>query len=164
MRSAITIARRRSFTPQQFAVFHPAGNLGRKLALVGEIMRTGSELRVASEDLTIRDIFATLARPGRRTGAVILTDAGGQLSGIFTDSDLARLLERRNEAQLDRPICEVMTRNPTTVRSEMTLGEVVDLLSTRKLSELPVIDADRRPVGLVDITDVLPLIPEEEGT
>lgn len=161
---AITIARRRSFTPQQFAVFHPAGNLGRKLALVGEIMRTGNELRVASEQETIRDIFATLARPGRRTGAVILTDGDGQLSGIFTDSDLARLLERRNEAQLDRPISEVMTRQPTTVQPEMTLGEVVDLLSTRKLSELPVIDADRRPVGLVDITDVLPLLPEEEGT
>jgi arabinose-5-phosphate isomerase len=159
---AITIARRRSFTPQQFAVFHPAGNLGRKLALVGEIMRTGSELRVASEGLTIRDIFATLARPGRRTGAVILTDGDGQLSGIFTDSDLARLLERRSEAQLDRPISEVMTRNPTTVRPEMTLGEVVDLLSTRKLSELPVIDANRRPVGLVDITDVLPLLPDDE--
>jgi arabinose-5-phosphate isomerase len=160
---AILIAKRRAFTPQQFAVFHPAGNLGRKLALVGEIMRTGNELRVASEELTIRDIFATLARPGRRTGAVILTDSDGQLSGIFTDSDLARLLEGRKEAQLDRPISEVMTRNPVTARPEMTLGDVVELLSARKLSELPVIDADRRPVGLVDITDVLPLLPEEEG-
>lgn len=158
---AVTLARRRAFTPQQFAVYHPAGNLGRKLALVGEIMRTGNELRVASENQTIRDIFATLARPGRRSGAVILNDAAGRLSGLFTDSDLARLLERRHEGQLDRPISEVMTRNPITASPDMNLGDIVDLLSRRKLSELPVIDAERRPIGLIDITDVLPLLPEE---
>lgn len=158
---AVVIAKRRGFTPQQFAAFHPAGNLGRKLARVGEIMRTGDELRVAPEGRTVRDVFATAARPGRRTGAVILTDADGRLSGLFTDSDLARLLERRQEAQLDRPIAEAMTRGPITVRPEMTLGEVVDLLAARKVSELPVIDAGRRPVGLIDITDVLPLLPDE---
>ena len=92
---------------------------------------------------------------------MILADADGCLSGLFTDSDLARLLERRQEAQLDRPIAEVMTRGPITVRPEMTLGEVVDLLASRKVSELPVIDAHRRPVGLIDITDVLPLLPED---
>jgi arabinose-5-phosphate isomerase len=160
---AVVLAKRRGFTPQQFAAFHPAGNLGRKLARVGEIMRTGTELRIAPQNRTIREIFATLARPGRRTGAVILTDAEGRLSGLFTDSDLARLLERRQEAQLDRPIAEVMTSQPITVRPEMTLGEVVGLLSTRKLSELPVIDADRRPVGLIDITDVLPLLPDDKA-
>lgn len=158
---AVVLAKRRGFTPQQFAAYHPAGNLGRQLALVGEIMRTGDELRVAPEDRTIREVFANVARPGRRTGAVILADADGRLSGLFTDSDLARLLERRREAQLDRPIAEVMTRGPITVRPEMTLGEVVDLLAARKVSELPVIDADRRPVGLIDITDVLPLLPDE---
>jgi arabinose-5-phosphate isomerase len=124
-------------------------------------MRTGAELRVAPDDRTIREIFAMLARPGRRTGAVILTGSDGRLSGLFTDSDLARLLERRQEAQLDRPIAEVMTRNPITVPPTMTLGEVVELLATRKLSELPVIDSDSRPVGLIDITDVLPLLPDE---
>lgn len=158
---AVVIAKRRGFTPQQFAAFHPAGNLGRKLARVGEIMRTGDELRVAPEGRTIREVFATAARPGRRTGAVILTDAQGRLSGLFTDSDLARLLERRQEGQLDRPIAEAMTRGPITVRPEMTLGEVVDLLAVRKVSELPVIDGEGRPVGLIDITDVLPLLPDE---
>ncbi|MGC1272546.1 MAG: KpsF/GutQ family sugar-phosphate isomerase [Planctomycetaceae bacterium] len=158
---AVVIAKRRGFTPQQFAVFHPAGNLGRKLARVGEIMRCGDELRVASQDRTIREIFATLARPGRRTGAVILTDADDRLAGLFTDSDLARLLERRQEVQLDRAIREAMTKDPITARPDQTLEEVVELLSSRKVSELPVIDADRRPVGVIDITDVLPLLPDE---
>ncbi|HEX6984084.1 MAG TPA: KpsF/GutQ family sugar-phosphate isomerase [Planctomycetaceae bacterium] len=158
---AVVLAKRRGFTPQRFAAFHPAGSLGRKLARVGEIMRTGAELRLAPQDRTIREVFAALARPGRRTGAVILTDPDGRLAGLFTDSDLARLLERRQEAQLDRPIGEVMTRNPITARPEMALGEAVELLGAKKVSELPVIDADRRPVGLIDITDVLSLLPEE---
>lgn len=158
---AVVLAKRRRFTPQQFAIFHPAGSLGRKLALVGEIMRTGNELRVAPESQTIREVFATLARPGRRSGAVILTDEAGRLSGLFTDSDLARLLEKRQELQLDRPIREVMTRSPITAKSEMRLGEVVELLSAKKLSELPVIDAEHRPIGLIDITDVLGLFPED---
>ena len=159
---AVVLARRRGFTAQQFAVFHPAGNLGRKLSLVRDLMRTGDELRIAPEDRTIREVFAMLARSGRRTGAVILTHAEGGLSGLFTDSDLARLLEQRREAQLDRPIAEVMTRNPITVQPGLTLGEVVGLLSVRKVSEVPVVDADNRPVGLIDITDVLPLLPDEQ--
>ena len=159
---AVLLANRRRFTPQQFAIFHPAGNLGRKLARVGEIMRTGDAVRLASESQTIREVYATSARPGRRSGAVMLLDDSGRLTGLFTDSDLARLLEKRQEAQLDRPIREVMTQTPITATAEMTLGDVVDLLGTRKLSELPVIDADSRPIGLVDITDILPLLPEEE--
>lgn len=158
---AAVLAKRRGFTPQQFAIYHPAGSLGRKLARVGEIMRSGDELRIASQDRTIREVFATLARPGRRTGAVILTDDDGRLSGLFTDSDLARLLERRHESRLDRPISETMTRNPITARPEQTLEEVIATLSERKVSELPVVDADSRPVGVIDITDVLPLLPDD---
>ena len=158
---AILIANRRQFTPQQFAIFHPAGNLGRKLARVGDMMRQGPDIRIATESQSIREVFATLARPGRRSGAVMLVDEAGCLSGLFTDSDLARLLENRQEMQLDRPIREVMTRKPITTTREMTLGDVVELLGSRKLSELPVIDEQSRPIGLVDITDILPLLPEE---
>ncbi len=158
---AVVLAKRRGFTPDRFAAFHPAGNLGRKLATVGEIMRTGDGIRIADVQRTVREVFAAAGRTGRRTGAVMLVGPDGSLAGLFTDSDLARLLERRDEAKLDRPIGDVMTRGPITVRPEMTLGEVVDLLATRRVSELPVIDAARRPVGLIDITDVLPLLPDE---
>ena len=160
---AVVLAKRRGFSPQQFAVFHPAGSLGRKLMRVGDIMRSGPTLRIAAASETIRQVFADHVRPGRRSGAVMLTHPDGTLAGLFTDSDLARLLERRAEGQLDRPVCEAMTRDPITVRPEQTLGEVVELLAVRRVSELPVIDAARRPVGMIDITDVLPLLPEECG-
>ncbi len=122
-------------------------------------MRQGDELRIASQGATVREVLTTLCRPGRRTGAVMLVDDDGRLAGLFTDSDLARLLERRRDEQLDRPIAEVMTARPLTISPEAILGEAVQLLGSRHISELPVIDAQGRPVGLLDITDVIGLVP-----
>lgn len=156
---ALVVSRLKGFTPQQFAVLHPGGSLGRKLATVRDVTRRDDQLRLASETATVREVFTGLSRPGRRTGAVILTDADGRLAGIFTDSDLARLLEQRREDQLDQPIRDVMTTNPLTIGPDATLDDVVTLLSRKQISELPVVDEDRRPVGLIDITDVIGLMP-----
>lgn len=158
---ALVASRLKGFTPQQFAVFHPGGSLGRRLSTVEEIMRSADQLRIANEAATIREVLVTLSRPGRRTGAVIVTDGAGRLVGLFTDSDLARLFEQRRESCLDRPIAEVMTRNPLTIPSTATLNDVVELLSEKKISELPVVTAQQEPVGLVDITDVIGLMPHE---
>ncbi len=152
---ALVVSRLRGFTPQQFAVFHPAGSLGRKLRSVTEVMRGLGRIRLAPETTTVREVFRTSSHVGRRIGAVILTDAEGRLSGLFTDSDLARLLERRQDSALDSAISSVMTRNPLTVSTSATLSDVIDILSARKISELPVVDHDRRPVGMIDITDVI---------
>jgi arabinose-5-phosphate isomerase len=160
---ALVLCQMKQFTPQQFAVFHPAGSLGRKLATVDEVMRQGEGVRIAAETASVREVFTMQGRPGRRTGAVMLVDADGRLSGIYTDSDLARLLERRQDAQLDRPISEVMTASPLTTRPQARLGEVIETLSQHKISELPVVDADRRPVGIVDITDLIGLVPEAQS-
>ena len=145
----------RNFTPQQFAAFHPGGSLGRRLASVKDVMRSGDQVRIASESSTIREVFVTQSRPGRRSGAVMLVDTDGRLSGLFTDSDLARLLERRRDEQFDRPISEVMTIRPLTIGLDAILEEVLQLLGARHVSELPVVDAAGCPVGLVDITDLI---------
>ncbi|MDZ4684586.1 MAG: KpsF/GutQ family sugar-phosphate isomerase [Planctomycetaceae bacterium] len=160
---ALVVAESRQFTPQQFGRLHPAGSLGRRLTAVRDVMRQGNELRIAVATSTVREVFTTLCRPGRRTGAVMLVDDDGLLSGLFTDSDLARLLEQRRDQQLDRPIAEVMTAGPLTLSQDAILEEAVQLLSSRRLSELPVIDDERRPVGLIDITDVIGLMPSEPG-
>jgi arabinose-5-phosphate isomerase len=154
---ALVISQVRNFTPQQFAVFHPGGSLGRRLASVKDIMRAGDQVRIASESATIREVFVTLSRPGRRTGAVMLVDADGRLSGLFTDSDLARLLEHHRDQQFDRPISEVMTNKPLTISPDAILEEVLQLLGARHVSELPVVDAAGCPVGLIDITDLIGL-------
>jgi len=152
---ALVVGRRKGFTPQQFALYHAGGSLGAMLKSVGEIMRTGEQARIAAETKSIRDVFAESSRPGRRTGAVILIDAEGRLSGLFTDSDLARLLERRQDELLDRPIAESMTRHPLTIGPDALLSEAIEILSHNRISELPVVDVDGRPLGILDVTDVI---------
>jgi arabinose-5-phosphate isomerase len=136
-------------------VFHPAGTLGQRLKPVRELMRSGDQLRISSDTATVRQVMSELSGPGRRTGAVILTGPNGAISGIFTDSDLARLFEHRREYLLDEPISKVMTVNPTTTRPNLLLVEAIQLMSELKLSELPVTDETGIPLGLLDVTDVL---------
>jgi arabinose-5-phosphate isomerase len=156
---AFVLSRMREFTHEDFARFHPAGSLGRKLLKVEAVMRSGSELRLAPAAATVREVFARARLRGRRTGAVMLTDDGGRLAGLFTDSDLARLFEQRRDVALDRPIAEVMTANPTTLPLGSRVADAVEVLRLRKISELPVVDAAGRPVGLLDITDLIGLFP-----
>lgn len=159
---ALVVSRAKGFTPRQFATFHPAGSLGAKLKRVDEVMRREADLRIACERETVRNVFIAAGKPGRRTGAVMLVNDAGELTGLFTDSDLARLLEHRNDARLDQPISQVMTRNPLTVSPAARLMDIVDLLSQHKLSEIPVVDDSRRPIGLVDITDVIGFLPMDQ--
>lgn len=158
---SLVVSERRGFSPQQFATFHPGGSLGRKLKPVSQIMRPRDQLRIASVSATVRDVFAQAARPGRRSGAVLLVDEYGLLRGLFTDSDLARLLESRRDEVLDEPIASVMTGNPLTVSRTAAFADVIDLLAERKISELPVVDEQGHPVGLIDITDVIGWFPSE---
>jgi arabinose-5-phosphate isomerase len=160
---AFVLMQERGFGSEDFARFHPAGNLGRKLLRVEEVMRQGDELRRAPETETVRSVFARVRQQGRRTGAVLLLDRDGRLAGLFTDSDLARLIENRQDAALDRPIRDVMTRRPITVAVGVRVTEAVAILRQHKISELPVVDADQRPVGLLDITDLLALGADGEN-
>ena len=158
---ALVLSELRDFRAEDFARFHPGGALGRKLSRVDDVMRPLDQCRTARDGQTVRQVIVACSRPGRRTGAIMLVDPEGRLTGLFTDSDLARLFERRDEAALDRSIAEVMVASPTTVKSGTRVGDAVTLLATRKFSELPVVDRNGRPVGLVDVTDVLGLNAEE---
>jgi arabinose-5-phosphate isomerase len=164
---AFVLSRERDFSHDDFARFHPAGSLGRKLLKVEEYMRQGHELRLAPADDTVRAVFARGRQHGRRTGAVMLLDKEGRLCGLFTDSDLARLIEARRDEALDRPIREVMTASPLTVAVGTRVGDAVEVLRRHKISELPVIDEAGRPVGLLDVTDLVgagaALSPEAEN-
>jgi arabinose-5-phosphate isomerase len=149
---ALVTSRMRAFRREDFARFHPAGSLGRQLSKVEESMRDLSECRIASESESVREVFVRRSPSGRRSGAIMLTDEHGKLVGIFTDSDLARLFEGRRDAAIDRPICEVMTAQPRTVPLGSMMTDAIAIMGERKISELPVIDADGRPVGMIDIT------------
>jgi arabinose-5-phosphate isomerase len=159
---AFVLSRERAFTHEDFARYHPAGSLGKKLARVEVFMRQGPDLRLAPASETVRAVFARARRHGRRTGAVVLTDEAGRLCGLFTDSDLARLIESRRDEALDRPIAAVMTRNPLTLPTGARVAEALEVFERHKISELPIVDEQRRPVGLLDITDLIGVAAEQE--
>jgi arabinose-5-phosphate isomerase len=158
---ALVTSRMRNFGREDFARFHPAGSLGQKLSKVEHHMRPLAQCRVARDHQTVREVLVHVGVPGRRTGATMLVDARGKLSGIFTDSDLARLFEQRRDQRLDGPIRDVMTAQPLTVTVGAMMVDAVAVMAGRKISELPVIDASGQPVGLIDITDVVGLLPPE---
>jgi arabinose-5-phosphate isomerase len=157
---ALVTSRMRDFSREDFARFHPAGNLGRQLSKVDDVMRPLAECRVALESQNVRQVFVEHSRAGRRTGAIMLVDAGGNLAGLFTDSDLARLFEHKRDAALDRPVREVMTQRPLRVPQGSMSMDAIAIMAESKISELPVVDDTGRPVGLIDITDVVALFPE----
>lgn len=159
---ALVVSQMRGFKPEDFARLHPAGQLGFRLSKVEDHMRPLESCRLAATTHSVRQVLVESQLPGRRTGAVMLVDGQGRLAGIFTDSDLARLLESRADHRLDEPIARVMTAEPLRVRCGTSMTEAVRLLAARKISELPVVDHEDRPIGLIDITDVVGLLPTEE--
>ena len=157
---ALVVSRMRGFAREDFARFHPAGSLGRKLSRVDQYCRPLQMCRVAEDSSSVREVFVERSLPGRRTGAIMLVDGDGCLTGLFTDSDLARLFEHHREDMFDGPIRAVMTRDPLTIRNGALMTEAVALMADRKISELPIVDERRRPTGLIDVTDVVGLFPQ----
>jgi arabinose-5-phosphate isomerase len=160
----ITVCEERGFTREQFARLHPAGSLGRQLMNVCEAMRPLIDCRVALDSLTVRQVMVQVSRPGRRTGAVMLLNLRGKLVGIFTDSDLARLLERCEDGRLDSPISEVMTKRFQTISQHSRLRHATELMAKRKISELPVVDDTGCPLGILDLTDLVGMVTPVQWT
>lgn len=159
---ALVVSRLHHFQPADFAQFHPGGSLGLRLSTVDQLMRPISHCRVTRDSESVRQTFVKLSRPGRRSGAIMLVDDDGCLTGVFTDSDLARLFEARRDDAFDQPMRGVMTPNPTAVRAGSPTTEAVHRMAERKFSELPVVDEHRRPVGMIDVTDVVALMPDDD--
>jgi arabinose-5-phosphate isomerase len=158
---ALVTSRMRGFGREDFARFHPGGSLGRQLSKVNEHMRSLADCRVTDHLTPLRDVLVRGKDIGRRSGAIMVVDETGVLVGIFTDSDLARLLSHRRELSLDGPIREVMTTDPCVVQQGAMLVDAVQILAERKISELPVVGPGGQPCGMIDITDVVSMLPEE---
>jgi len=146
----------RHFSAADFAAFHPAGSLGRKLMRVSEIMsfRVGENLVVVDESQTLRQALSTEHSAGRRAGALIIVNQQGQLSGILTDADIRRGIAA-NEAILNVPLVGIMTRNPKSIEPDRLASEALELMNRYRIDELPVVDSSARPVGMIDVQDLV---------
>jgi arabinose-5-phosphate isomerase len=151
---AMAVAERRAFTPEQFYAFHPAGALGRRMMRVGEVMRRDAQVPILSVTATIRQALAVMTETPGRPGAALAVDAEGRLVGLFTDGDLRRQLERGHD-DLSRPLVEVMCHAPKTVTPDDRVSEAAALLRRYHVDQVPVVDEAGRPVGLLDVQDLL---------
>ncbi len=151
---AMTLCWRREFTESQYALYHPGGKLGRSVMKVREVMRTGDANPLIRDTATLEQVVVVMTRTRGRPGAANVIDAKGRLVGIFTDGDLRRLAEK-HQLELTRKISEVMMRHPRCIGPEELVLAAAALMRELKIDQLPVVDADGRAVGLLDVQDVL---------
>ena len=143
----------KDFKTEDFAFFHPGGVLGRRLLLkVEDIMRTGRTNPIVKQDEKVSKVLVKITQA--RAGSASIVDKKGRLVGIFTDGDLRRHLGLDNNL-LQRMIKEVMTKNPLVVAKDKLAAEAVHILEEGKIDEVPVVDKNYRPVGLLDVQDLL---------
>lgn len=150
---AVCLLELKGFKEKDFAFFHPGGALGRRLLLkVEDIMRKGAANPIVNEGKRVSEVLLKITQA--RAGSATVVDASGRLSGIFTDGDLRRHLET-DENLPRRKISEVMTKNPSVVDKQMLAAEAMRIVREKKIDEIPVVDKNRRPVGLLDVQDLI---------
>jgi arabinose-5-phosphate isomerase len=150
---AMVLLEARGLTRDDFAKYHPAGNLGRVLLLrVRDIMRSGNRLPVARETVSVQD--AILAMTKAKSGSIALIGGKkGRLSGILTDGDFRRSA-LSGPGFLDMPVSRFMTRSPKVIRDDALGVDALRLFELHKIDDLIVVDAAGRPVGLIDGQDL----------
>jgi len=151
---AMAVLDRRSFSPEKFAELHPGGALGRQLLRVRDVMRTGEANPIVRLDAPLRETAAVMTRTPGRPGAASVVDESGRLAGIFTDGDLRRLVQN-GEADFGRPVSSAMGKDPRTISPDDLATHAGEILRQGQIDQLPVVDAEGRPVGMLDVQDLL---------
>jgi arabinose-5-phosphate isomerase len=155
---AVALMERRGFSADQYRDFHPGGSLGKLLVRVSDIMHTSAELPLVKPDAAMRDVIVKMTSGGIGfAGVAGVIDSKGALTGIITDGDVRRHVERN---LLDQKARDVMSKNPKTVASDMLAAEALAIMNTSapKVTSLFVVDPkakSKKPVGLVTVHDCL---------
>lgn len=155
---ALTVMKARKFTIEDYARFHPGGALGARLITVGQSMwfKRGETLPLAGQNDTVEEMLQKTAGLKRR-GAVMIIDEQGKLKGIITDADLRRAMTRFGEEVFKRKTGDLMTSPCKRVTEETLAAEAMAIFHKYRIDELPVVDAQERPVGLIDVQDIVSL-------
>jgi arabinose-5-phosphate isomerase len=150
---AVAAMKVRRFSREDYALFHPAGSLGRRLLLrVGDLMRSGTRLAVCSPEDTVLDTMFAITRA--ESGSAFAVDAEGRFTGLITDGDIRRLI-LKDASALHRRVGEPLNRSPRTTTADRLVTEALQVMEQHPpCGELPVLDDDGRPVGVLNLKDV----------
>lgn len=150
---AVALLESRGFTAEDFALSHPGGHLGRRLLLhVSDIMHTGNAIPKVGDDALISDALVEMTNKG--LGMTAVMDSNDNLTGIFTDGDLRRVLAQTLDVHTTK-LADFMTVNCKTGRAEMLAAEVLELMQRHKINALLITDSDHRLVGAINMHDLL---------
>ncbi|MFA5336941.1 MAG: KpsF/GutQ family sugar-phosphate isomerase [Candidatus Omnitrophota bacterium] len=150
---SVVLQKIKGFKEKDFAFFHPRGSLGRKLLLtVKDIMRKKRFNPIVNEDTLVKDVLVKIT--SAHAGAASVVDSSNRLIGIFTDGDLRRNLERYSNL-LRKKVKDVMTKNPIVVKDADLASQALKVLETKKIDEVPVVDKNYHPVGMLDVQDLI---------
>ena len=153
---AFTVMKARNFSVEDYVRFHPGGSLGAKLMTVEQSMmfKPGEKLPIAKLTDTIQQLLERTSGV-KRHGAVMVVDKDGKLAGIITDADIRRLITKEKQRAFDVKAGEVMTTDCKKIRADALAAEATAIFHKYRIDELPVVDADDRPVGLIDVQDIV---------
>ncbi len=150
---AIAMLKARNFTAADFAALHPGGFLGRRLVkLVSEVHHTGDDMPLVNKNAAMKEMI--LIMTSKRLGCVVIKDDKGKIAGIFTDGDLRRLAEEKQE--LFSYIAEdVMIKNPKSIAQSAVLDAALAIMEKHSISQLPTIDENQKLIGIIHLHDIL---------
>lgn len=148
---AIAVSLRKGFRPEDFADLHPGGKLGKKLALVRDLMHSGDAIPAVSAGTLMTDVIYEMSR--KKLGLTTVQEAG-RLLGVISDGDLRRLLEREGGAALSRTAGEAMNTQPRTIGAGELAARALAELESRKITSLVVVDSNRRVEGVLHLHDL----------
>lgn len=150
---AVVLLEERGFSPEDFAMLHPGGALGRRLLLrVEDIMHTGDAIPIVALGARLKE--AIIEMTTKRLGLTLVVDVDGSLAGIFTDGDLRRTVEKGNDF-LEQPVGNYMTENPKTIEADSLVERALALMEKHSITSLAVLDDSSRPIGVVHLHDIL---------
>ncbi len=149
---AVVLLELRGFSPEDFALRHPGGTLGRRLLSVSDLMHTGEEIPIVADTDLLKD--AVIEITSKRLGIALVVNSDGRLVGIYTDGDLRRTVEKGNDF-LTKPIASYMSRNPKTIEADALAEKALALMEKHSITSLAIVDDDHRPVGILHLHDIL---------
>lgn len=151
---ALCLFHLKNLKPKDFALFHPGGSIGRKLLTkVEDVMLTGSYVPIVPVKASMKE--AILEMTSKR-GITTVVDSKGKITGVITDGDLRRLLEKRNDI-FKMSAGEIMTFNPRTVKKEELAINAVKLMEAYGITSIPVVNTTNRPIGIIHLHDLMRL-------
>ncbi|MFA5293642.1 MAG: KpsF/GutQ family sugar-phosphate isomerase [Phycisphaerae bacterium] len=153
---ALIVMKAREFSVEDYARFHPGGSLGAKLITVEQSMmfKAGEKLPIAKTDDTVGELLNKNSDV-KRHGAVMIVDAAGKLTGIVTDADLRRIMAKDGAKIFDSKVKDIMTTNCKRIRASALAAEAMAIFHKHRIDDLPVVDEENRPVGMIDVQDVV---------